>query len=47
LKKAIEDWEKKVDGNLKQKIFVYAGHDATGWKLLKCCFLQFFNIFYF
>lgn len=29
LKKAISDWEKKAADELKQKIFVYAGHDAT------------------
>lgn len=30
LKKAIDDWEKKVNGEIKEKIFVYAGHDSAG-----------------
>lgn len=27
--KAIDDWQKKIDGKLNKKIFVYAGHDST------------------
>lgn len=29
LKKAIDDWKKKIANQLKTKIFIYAGHDAT------------------
>jgi predicted nucleotide-binding protein len=34
VKKAIEDWKRKVDNDLKQKIFIYAGHDATVTNIL-------------
>lgn len=30
VKKAIEDWNNKKADNLKQKIMIFAGHDATG-----------------
>lgn len=29
VKKAIDDWKRKIDDNLKQKLFLYAGHDST------------------
>lgn len=29
LKKCINDWDKKSDSKLKQKFFIYGGHDAT------------------
>lgn len=29
LKKAIDDWEKKITEELKQKFLIFAGHDAT------------------
>lgn len=30
VKKAIEDWEQKTRGELKQKMFIYSAHDASG-----------------
>lgn len=29
LKKAIIDWHSKIEEKLKEKIFIYAGHDST------------------
>lgn len=29
LKKAIADWEAKIDGKNQKKIFIYGGHDST------------------
>lgn len=34
VKKSIGDWDKKIDGKLKTKIFLYAGHDATVTNIL-------------
>lgn len=34
MKKAIGDWDKKVDEKLKTKIFLYAGHDSTVTNIL-------------
>jgi prostatic aicd phosphatase len=34
VKKAINDWDKKVEEKLKTKIFVYAGHDSTVTNIL-------------
>lgn len=34
IKKSIEDFEKKVDGKLKTKIFLYGGHDSTVTNIL-------------
>jgi prostatic aicd phosphatase len=34
VKKALNDWESKIDSKLKQKIFVYAGHDSTVTNIL-------------
>lgn len=34
VKKAIQDWNQKIDGKLKQKIFLYAGHDSTVTNIL-------------
>lgn len=39
VKKAIEDWEKKIEHKLSQKLFLYSAHDVTGKidGLLRCC----------
>lgn len=34
VKKAIEDWDKKIDEKLKTKVFLYAGHDSTVTNIL-------------
>lgn len=34
VKKAITDWKKKSNDDLKQKLFLYAGHDATVTNIL-------------
>lgn len=34
VKKAISDWEKKVEDKMKTKIFLYAGHDSTVTNIL-------------
>jgi prostatic aicd phosphatase len=34
VKKAIIDWKKKSNEDLKQKLFLYAGHDATVTNIL-------------
>jgi prostatic aicd phosphatase len=30
VKRAIEDWERKVDDKLKEKVFLFSAHDKTG-----------------
>lgn len=34
VKKSISDWDSKIDGKLKTKIFLYAGHDSTVTNIL-------------
>jgi prostatic aicd phosphatase len=41
VKKAFEDWNNKVQGKLKEKIFVYSAHDASGEPF--CHFSNFFT----
>jgi prostatic aicd phosphatase len=34
VKKALNDWREKIDDRLKEKIFVFAGHDSTVTNIL-------------